>query len=146
MTPYDREGKDLELIKNRHSVKIILHLIILHHRIPIDKEVVSSDEVHVHEDEVEDYPVTLPCSAITESVWSRAPELELSLPLPVEDVGELNIPPPDNEFDDDERLTVFSSSGKLCLLRSYVVVMQYVPLLFHCQLPCIVVALYLCIA
>ena len=46
MTPYDREGKDLELIKNRHSVEIILHLIILHHRIPIDKEVVSSDEVY----------------------------------------------------------------------------------------------------
>ena len=61
------------------------------------------------------------------------PKLELSLPLPVEDVGELNIRPPDNvnEFDDDERLTVFSSSGKLCLLRNYVVVMQYVPLLFH---------------
>ena len=52
------------------------------------------------------------------------PKLELSLPLPVEDVEELNIPPPDNEFDGDERLTVFSSSGKLCLLRSYVVVMH----------------------
>ena len=36
------------------------------------------------------------------------PELELSLPLPVEYAGELNILPPDNEFDDDERLTVFS--------------------------------------